>query len=74
MGIIGGGVWKIEDVGYYWENIFDGFFKIGLVGVIVVFESDFNVIYVGMGEYVFCGVMILYGDGVYKLIDVGKMW
>lgn len=74
MGIIGGGFWKIMDAGQYWNNIFDGFFKMGFVGVVVVVFSDFNVVYVGMGEYVLCGVMIIYGDGVYKFIDVGKIW
>lgn len=74
MGIIGGGVWKIIDVGFFWKNIFDGYFNVGFVGVIVVVLFDLNVLYVGIGEYVICGVMIFYGDGIYKLIDVGKLW
>lgn len=50
MGVIGGGVWKIENVGLSWQNLFDGYFGVGIIGVIVVVEFDFNVFYVGMGE------------------------
>jgi hypothetical protein len=27
MGSTGGGVWKTQDAGHYWENVSDGFFK-----------------------------------------------
>ncbi len=32
MGTTGGGVWKTEDGGTYWENISDGFFRRASVG------------------------------------------
>ncbi|MBX9785071.1 MAG: hypothetical protein K2X48_17430 [Chitinophagaceae bacterium] len=73
-GYTGGGVWKTEDGGLQWQNISDGFFKVGSVGEIAVSESDPNVIYVGTGEHAVRGVMTSYGDGVYKSTDGGKTW
>ena len=73
-GYTGGGVWKTEDGGLGWQNISDGFFKVGSVGDIAVSESDPNVIYVGTGEHAIRGVMTSYGDGVYKSTDAGKTW
>jgi photosystem II stability/assembly factor-like uncharacterized protein len=73
-GYTGGGVWKTEDGGLVWQNISDGFFKVGSVGDIAVSESDPNVIYAGTGEHAVRGVMTSYGDGVYKSIDAGKTW
>lgn len=74
MGIVGGGVWKIENVGLLWKVIFDKIFKVGSIGVIVVVFLDFNVIYVGIGEGFIWGVIISYGKGVYKFIDGGEIW
>lgn len=34
---------------------------------------NLNVIYVGGGEKMVCG-NVLYGEGVWKLIDGGKIW
>ncbi len=73
-GYTGGGVWKTEDGGLGWQNISDGFFKVGTVGDIAVSESDPNVIYVGTGEHAIRGVMTSYGDGIYKSTDAGKTW
>src|SRR5437763_1817927 len=47
FGSTGGGVWKTNDGGTYWENVSDGFFKRASVGAIEVAASDSNVIYVG---------------------------
>ncbi len=74
MGTTGGGLWKTEDMGIYWSNISDGFFKTGSVGAVTVAESDANVVYVGMGEHAVRGVMTHHGDGVYKSTDAGKTW
>lgn len=44
MGSTGGGIWKTEDGGTYWENISDGFFARASVGALAVAQSDPNVI------------------------------
>ena len=56
MGATGGGVWKTENAGLSWENLSDGFFKVGTIGAVAVAESDHNVIYVGTGESPIRGV------------------
>ncbi|MFN8514869.1 MAG: glycosyl hydrolase [Chloroflexia bacterium] len=73
MGTTGGGVWKTEDGGTYWENISDGYFKRASVGAIAVAESDPNIIYVGMGESTIRS-NVSHGDGVYKSLDGGRTW
>lgn len=74
FGGTGGGVWKTIDGGAVWRNISDGFFKTGSVGAIGVANTDYNVIYVGMGEAPVRGVMTSHGDGVYKSTDGGTTW
>mgnify|MGYP001813051148 FL=1 len=74
MGATGGGVWKTENAGITWENISDGYFKVGTIGAIAVADSDPNVIYVGTGEKSIRGVTTSHGDGVYKSSDAGKTW
>ena len=73
FGCCGGGVWKTDNGGVFWENISDGYFKTGAVGAVAVSEADPNVIYVGMGEVCLRG-NISHGDGVYKSTDKGKSW
>src|SRR2546428_514748 len=73
FGSTGGGVWKTDDAGHYWQNVSDGFFKRASVGAIAVSLSDPNVIYVGMGESCIRG-NVSHGDGVYRSTDAGKSW
>ena len=73
FGSTGGGVWKTDDGGLYWENVSDGFFKRASVGAIAVAESDPNVVWVGMGESCIRG-NVAHGDGVYRSTDGGKTW
>jgi photosystem II stability/assembly factor-like uncharacterized protein len=74
MGATGGGVWKTENAGMTWENLSDGFFKVGTIGAVAVAESDHNVIYVGTGEAPIRGVTTSQGDGMWKSEDAGKTW
>jgi hypothetical protein len=71
MGSTGGGVWRTEDGGTYWENVSDGYFQRASVGAIAVAESDPNVLYVGMGESTIRG-NVSHGDGVYRSTDGGR--
>ncbi len=73
FGSTGGGVWRTNDGGQYWENISDGFFKRASVGALAVAPSDPNVIYVGMGETTIRG-NVSHGDGVYRSTDGGRSW
>ncbi len=73
MGSTGGGVWKTEDAGTYWENISDGYFARASVGAIAIAETDPNVIYVGMGESTIRS-NVSHGDGVYQSTDGGRTW
>src|SRR5437762_12823004 len=73
FGSTGGGVWKTDDAGHYWQNVSDGFFKRASVGAIAVSLSDPNVVYVGMGESCIRG-NVSHGDGVYRSTDAGKSW
>lgn len=72
MGIVGGGVWVSKDGGNSWLCIFDGYFG-GLIGVVVVVFSDFNVIYVGEGEQIVWG-NVFFGNGLWCFMDVGEIW
>ncbi len=74
MGATGGGVWKTENAGTTWENISDGYFKVGTIGAVAVSEADNNVLYVGTGEAPIRGVTTSQGDGIWKSTDAGKTW
>jgi len=73
FGACGGGVWKTEDGGTYWENVSDGFLNTAAVGAIAVAGSDPNVIYAGTGEACIRG-NVIHGDGVYRSTDAGRTW
>ena len=69
---VNGGVWKTTDAGRTWKPIFDDQ-PTQSVGVIMVAQSDPNIVYVGSGE----GLPrpdLSVGDGVYKSTDAGKTW
>ena len=73
MGAPGGGVWKTTGGGEIWENVSDGYFKVGSIGAIAVADSDPNVVYVGTGSACVRG-NVSAGIGVYKSSDAGESW
>ena len=74
MGTTGGGVWKTENGGITWQNISDGFFKMGSVGAIAVAQNRIRISYTWAWANIRCGAIWLHGDGVYKSTDAGKTW
>ncbi len=73
MGSTGGGVWKTSDAGETWQNISDGYFKVGSIGAIEVADADANKIYVGTGSACIRGNISI-GRGVYVSEDAGASW
>ena len=73
FGACGGGVWRSDDAGTYWENVSDDYFGTAAVGAIAVADSDPNVLYVGTGEACIRG-NVSHGDGVYRSTDGGRTW
>ena len=73
MGSTGGGVWKTTDAGETWENISDGFFKVGSIGSIEVADADHNKVYVGTGSTCIRGNISI-GKGLYVSNDGGATW
>lgn len=73
MGTTGGGVWKTGDGGTTWKNISDGFFNVGSIGAITVYQPNPAIIYVGAGSACIRG-NVSPGDGIYKSVDAGKTW
>jgi photosystem II stability/assembly factor-like uncharacterized protein len=67
-----GGVWKTENAGTTWENIFDDQPSYS-IGSIVLDPNNPSVVWVGTGENV-GGRHVGYGDGVYKSLDGGTSW
>lgn len=73
MGTTGGGVWKTVDGGNTWKNVSDGFFNVGSIGAIAVYQANPGIIYVGAGSACIRG-NVSPGDGIYKSLDGGKTW
>lgn len=73
MGTTGGGVWRTDDAGSSWQNISDGYLKVGSVGAVAPAPSDPNVVYVGTGSGCPRGNISI-GDGAYKSTDGGQTW
>jgi photosystem II stability/assembly factor-like uncharacterized protein len=73
MGATGGGVWKTTNAGRTWNNVSDGFLRVGSIGAVAVADSDPNVVWVGTGSACPRGNVIA-GDGMYRSTDAGRTW
>ncbi|MFT5193798.1 MAG: photosystem II stability/assembly factor-like uncharacterized protein [Cellvibrionaceae bacterium] len=67
-----GGVWKTENAGITWDDIFKDQ-KSYSIGCVAIDPSNPNNVWVGTGENV-SGRHVGWGDGVYKSRDGGKSW
>ncbi|MGN6592566.1 MAG: WD40/YVTN/BNR-like repeat-containing protein, partial [Terriglobales bacterium] len=72
FGGVDGGVFKTENAGRTWTQLFDGQ-PVQSIGAIAVAPSDANIIYVGTGEPDIRS-QNSFGDGLYKSTDGGKTW
>ena len=73
MGTVGGGIWRTEDAGQTWNNISDGFLKVGPVGALAVAPSNPSIVYAGTGSGGVRGNVSV-GDGMYRTTDDGATW
>ncbi len=64
MGTVGGGIWRTTDAGQTWNNITDGYLRVGPVGAITVAPSNPRIVYAGTGSGGVRGNVSV-GDGVY---------
>jgi photosystem II stability/assembly factor-like uncharacterized protein len=70
VGAAAGGVWKSQNAGTTWENIFDEYGSPN-IGAIALFQPNTDIIWVGTGE----GCVrnsVGWGDGIYKSTDGGR--
>lgn len=67
-----GGVWKTENAGITWNDVFKDQPSYS-IGCVAIDPSNPNNIWVGTGENV-SGRHVGWGDGVYKSRDGGKSW
>ena len=67
-----GGVFKTENAGRTWKQLFDEQ-PVQSIGAIAVAPSDPNVVYVGTGEPDIRS-QNSFGDGIYKSTDGGQTW
>ncbi len=73
MGTVGGGIWRTVDAGQTWQNISDGYLRVGPVGAIAIAPSNQDIIYAGTGSGGVRG-NISVGDGMYKSTNGGETW
>lgn len=68
----GGGLWKSENHGVTFRNVFAQY-NVASTGYVAISKSDSNIVWLGTGENAGTRVTT-YGDGVYKSVDGGETW
>ena len=68
----GGGLWKSENNGITFRNVFAQY-DVASTGYVAISKSDSNIVWLGTGENAGTRVTT-YGDGVYKSTDGGETW
>lgn len=72
IGAATGGIFKTEDAGGSWDQLFEGIPTIS-IGDIVIDPNNSDVVYAGTGEANSSSFSFL-GSGVYKSEDAGETW
>ena len=72
VGTAGGGVWKTDNAGTTWQNVFAQFATVS-IGDVAIAPSNPDVVWVGTGEEN-ARNSVQWGDGVYKSTDGGRTW
>ena len=67
-----GGVWKTENAGTTWQDIFRAQ-PVYSIGCVTIDPHDPNTVWVGTGENV-GGRHVGFGDGIYRSTDGGASW
>ena len=68
----GGGLWKSENNGVTFRNVFAQY-NVASTGYVAISKSDSNIVWLGTGENAGTRVTT-YGDGAYKSVDGGETW
>lgn len=68
----GGGLWKSENHGTTFRNVFYQY-NVASTGYVTISKSDPDIVWLGTGENAGTRVTT-YGDGVYKSTDAGETW
>jgi len=69
-GAAAGGIWKSEDAGASWTNLFDDFLQIGVSGI-AIDPNNSDVIYIATGDD---DAGDSFSVGVFKSTDAGLSW
>jgi photosystem II stability/assembly factor-like uncharacterized protein len=72
VGSAGGGLWKTDNAGTTWSNVFDRPGNVS-IGDVAVAPSNPDIVWIGTGEEN-ARNSVQWGDGVYKSADGGTTW
>lgn len=73
VGSVGGGIWKTTDAGLTYTDKTPNLPNLATT-VLVMAESNHDVIYAGTGEGFHASVGMIQGDGIFKSTDHGDSW